>query len=193
MSERSKSSALWLGLVLVVSLAVNAFFLGHVVGGRATSEQWGPRIGSRLGLEHPGDPRGGMPPELDPRRLGRMLPESAREGARDILEARGPRIRNLFEQAAIARIAAYDLIKAEPFDRAALEDALARSRAADEAASAAVHDVVAEIISGLSPEERASLGDDLANRFPDMRGLDDPRRRFDRMRDHRPPPRERRP
>ena len=194
--SRPRVPAMWLGVALLLSLAVNTFFVGLVMGSRATSERWVDRIGSRLGLAHHVDPRGlhGMPPALDPRHIGRVLPESAHERAREIFEARAPEIHGLFEEAAIARVTAYDAMRAEPFDREALEAAFTASRVADQAAAAAVHDLTAEIVSRLTPEERAAIETEIGHRFPEMHHWRDRRDHFERMRERRErrPPWERR-
>lgn len=166
--SRPRSGAMWLGVALVLSLAVNTFFVGIMVGSRATSERWADGIRDRLGIEHSMDRRGmrGMPAELDPRRIGRMLPESARDGARQILEASEQEIRNTFERARQARLEAFDAMRAEPFVRAELEVALAASRASDQLAAELVHRVTTDIIAGLTAEERATLEQDMMRRHP---------------------------
>lgn len=191
---RSGNPAIWLGVALVLSLVVNTFFIGLMVGGRLTSERWASglhdRFGAEAGIE--GFGRFGMPPDLDPRAMTRMLPESARDEARAMLEARGPEIRNLFMASMEARGAALDAMRAEPFDRDALSTALATSRDADEAARAAVHALTVDIIADMSPEEREQIGMDLHERFPGRHERHERRdrfeRHFDRDDDRRPPP-----
>ena len=169
----------WLGLGLVLSLALNMFFIGTAVGGRAASEGWAARRGGHFGAEMPMPPprhhRGG--PNLDPRAFARMLPESARDDARTAFEARAPEIRELFGAAMEARAAMLDAMRTEPFDSVALVEAMAASRAADEAAEAAIHNMVAEIVAGLSAEERALIGQDLRERFPEFHERRERRRR----------------
>jgi len=185
MSEqpRSGNPAIWLGVALVLSLVVNTFFIGLMVGGKLTPERWASgwrdRIGAEAGMD--GFGRHGMPPDLDPRAMTRMLPESARDEARALLEERGPEIRDLFMASMEARGAALEAMRAEPFDRDGLAAALATSRDADEAARAAVHALTVDIIADMSPEERERIGMDLHERFPGRHERHDRReRRYDR-------------
>jgi len=181
------STALWLGIGLVLSLAINTFFIGLAVGGKLTSDRWTDGMRDRLGLEAGprGGPHQGMPPDLDPRALTRMLPESAREEIRGLLAERGPEIRDLFENSMRTRAMAFDAMRAEPFDQAALVEAFAASRQADSTANQAIHDLTVEIVAGLTNEERAQIGTDLGQRFPDMHERRD---RRERRRDQRRPP-----
>lgn len=196
MSDQPRSGIppIWIGIALVASLVVNTFFIGLMVGGKLTSERWvdgvRDRFGAEAGME--GFGRHGMPPDLDPRALARMLPESARDEARAMTEARGPEIRDLFMASMEARGAALDAMRAEPFDRDALATALATSREADEAARAAVHELTVDIIAGMSSEEREQIGMELYERFPGRHDRHDWRERhherhFDRD-GRRPPP-----
>lgn len=180
---RSGNPAIWLGVALVLSLVVNTFFIGLMVGGKLTSERWvsglSGRDGMAMGID--GFGRFGMPPDLDPRAMTRMLPESAQDEARALLVERGPEIRELFITAMEARLAALDAMRAEPFDRDALAAALVASREADEAARAAVHRLTVDIVADMSPEEREQIGMELHERFPGRHERHDWReRRHDR-------------
>jgi len=168
MSDQSPiSKAPWLAAALVLSLAVNTFFVGLVVGGKATSDRWAERLGVEMPFGGPGGHH--RPPvDLDPRSFTRMLPESAREDARVVLEARREEVRELFRSAGEARASTFEAMRAEPFDPEALTEALSASRAADEAASAALHSMMVEIVSQMNAEDRAQIGADLHERFPDM-------------------------
>jgi len=178
-------TALWLGIGLVLSLALNTFFIGLATGGKLASDRWANGLRDRLGIEAGmrGGPHQGMPPELDPRALARMMPDSAREDVRGLLAERGPEIRDLFENSMRTRALAFDAMRAEPFDQAALVEAFGASRQADMAAEQAIHELIVEIVTGLSSEERAQIGTDLGQRFPDMH-----ERRRERRRDQRRPP-----
>jgi len=189
MSERSQLPKLpggitpWLGAGLVLSLAINAFFVGIVVGGKGAADRWDIRLADQLGMEARHGPPGriGGAPDLDPRSFARMLPDSAREDARAIIEVRGPEIREHFRAAMEARLATFEAMRADPFDRDALVQSLAASREADAVAETAVHSLVVEIVAGLSPEERAQIGEDLGDRFPEYH---ERHQRRDRLRRH---------
>lgn len=185
MTDRTppRGIGLWLGAGLVISLAVNMFFLGLIMGGRLSSDRWADRLGERAGWLGEGPHRGG--PDLDPRSLTRMLPESAQGEAQALFEANRVELRTLFGESLAARAAAYDAMRADSFEREALEEALAASIAADAAARSAVHDLTVELIADLTPEERARIGEDIEERFPRMH---DRHRRGDRLHDRRRPP-----
>lgn len=61
------------------------------------------------------------------------------------------------EASRAARQEAMRVAGAEPYDVAAMRQALARMREADSAGNAAVHDALAEAMAGLSAEEREAL------------------------------------
>jgi len=176
------TTTLWLGVALVVSLVVNTFFIGLAVGGRLTADHWGGGERQVTGAYD----RHGIPPDLDPRAILRVLPESAQDDAKALLDARSDEIRSLFVTSMQARSAAFDAMRADPFDREALEQALAASRQADETARAAVHELMVDMIAGMTPGERAQVIEDMGERAPH---LHDWRERHDRWRDRdRPPP-----
>ena len=80
----------------------------------------------------------------------------------------GPKSEIYSELAMEARLATFETMRAEPFDRAGLVEVLAASRDADAVAETAVHSLVVEIVAGLSPEEREQISEDLRDRFPEF-------------------------
>jgi len=174
MSEQNQigtdGRSVWIGVALILSLAINTFFIGTYVGGRAferTQESgWEEGAGLRGG---PGRGPGHLPvpSELDPRQFVRLLPDDARDEARQILDDRGPEIRELLDASGAARYAAYDLLQQPEFDRPAIADAFAVSRAADQELIEEIHAMVVEIMAGLTPEQRAAVEEQMDDHLID--------------------------
>ncbi len=180
---------LWLGVALVLSLAVNTFFVGIGVGRRAHTEGWTHNMHERMTEEHLSGsevPFGHFPTSfhLDPRHLGRALPEGeARDRAVAIMEVHQDRIRELLDEAGAARFEAIETLRADEFDEDALAEAFAVSRAADDAVAAAVHALVVEMTSSMSPAERAVMEERMGQRMRDHQRR---REHFERRRDGAP-------
>ena len=197
-----RGRTLWIGVALVLSLAVNTFFLGTYVGGRAHNEGWVGGNPSHMGPNGPRGPEGPessfpFPREFDPRFLARILPDEAQDEAMGVLQSREPEIRALLDAAGAARHEAFAHMHGEEFDRDAMTEALAKSRAADLELSEAVHATVLEVLAGLNQEQRAALQDRMDERYQDRRerrerfrgrreGRDDRREERHRDRDQRP-------
>lgn len=135
--------------VLATSLVLNVFLLGAIVGG---AYQWftahgatAPALAQQRALRFAAQPLSAERQAAfieglkSARREGRQYAREAREGRRDVLS----------------------LLAAPQFDRAALDDALARTRAADSNLRARVEGSVADFASTLSPEERVQFADSL--------------------------------
>lgn len=173
MSEQTSNSgggtSVWLIFGLVVSLALNTFFIGAMVGGRASSERWAEWIGRQGGPEPSRDwGQGRHGGSFDPRDLVRVMPDSARDDAIAILEDQGPAIREMLQASGEARFAALEAMRATPFDVEALDTAFAQSRAADEELLGAIHGTMRDMVAGLTPEERAYMVEQLDERVPDF-------------------------
>ncbi|CAB3789350.1 hypothetical protein LMG28614_02860 [Paraburkholderia ultramafica] len=136
--------------VLVASLVLNVFLIGAIVGG---AYQWfaarsanAPLLAQqRTALRFAAQT---LPAERqeafidglkNARREGRQFARDGREGRREVLR----------------------LLAAPQFDRAALDAALARTRAADSSLRAQVEGSVADFAATLSPEERIRFADSL--------------------------------
>ncbi|WP_454827762.1 periplasmic heavy metal sensor [Paraburkholderia xenovorans] len=138
-----------LKIVLVVSLVLNVFLVGAIVGG---AYQWfaahgaaAPVLAQQRALRFAAQtlPAGRQKAFLDSlknaRREGRQYAREGREGRREVLR----------------------LLAAPQFDRAALDAALARTREADSHLRAQVEGGVADFAATLSPEERVQFADSL--------------------------------
>jgi uncharacterized membrane protein len=142
MSDRS------LKFVLVASLVFNAFLLGGIAGG---AYQWfaahdharhaPPRTALRFAADElsPQRQREFVEALRAARMTARADARAGREGRRDVLS----------------------LLAAPQLDRAALDAALARTRAADSALRAQVESGVADFAATLTPEERLRFADGL--------------------------------
>ncbi|KAA1008251.1 periplasmic heavy metal sensor [Paraburkholderia panacisoli] len=136
-------------VVLMASLVLNVFLLGAIVGG---AYQWFAAHGAiapvlaqqrtlrfaaqTLSVERQQAFIDGL---KNARRDGRQFAREGREGRRDVLR----------------------LLAAPQFDRAALDAALARTRAADSSLRAQVEGSVADFAATLSPEERVRFAESL--------------------------------
>jgi len=144
--------------LLVGSLVLNVFLLGGIAGGayrlvaargasveaQAQQLQQQQQHALRFAAENLSAERqeefiDGL---KDARRDGRQFARDGREGRREVLR----------------------LLAAPQLDRVALDDALARTRAADSALRAKVESSVADFAASLTPEERAKFAESLKQR-----------------------------
>jgi uncharacterized membrane protein len=88
------------------------------------------------------------------RRFVEALPPEARARAREDARASRGELRGLLREAMIARRAAAEAVRAEPFDAQAVAEALERSREARAALERATEARILEIADELEPEER---------------------------------------
>jgi Spy/CpxP family protein refolding chaperone len=151
-----------LRITLIVSLALNFIFLGAGLTMLGYSVL-GPRPHTVFFARHHGPdfmmPIGefGRTPHL----IMGALDEDTRKKMREVLEANRAAIRASFEASRAARREAHEALTAEPFSREALEAALGKVRDADMQSLAQGHKVAVEMVSVLSPEQRAKVGEAL--------------------------------
>lgn len=138
-------------IVLVVSLVLNVFLLGAIAGGayqwfaahRATAPA--QVLAQQRALRFAAQPLSAQKQQAfvdglkDARRDGRPFAREGREGRREVLR----------------------LLAAPQLDRAALDAALARTRAADSNLRAKVEGSIADFAATLSPEERVEFAESL--------------------------------
>lgn len=136
--------------LLVASLVLNVFLIGGVAAG-LVAQHGVPFFGG-----HDRPRLMGLP---SPHRIRAALPESAQPAIDAVFATRRqemrPRIRALVE----ARQGVAAAIRAEPFDRAALEGALATLREREAAVAAGAQSAIAELASGLDADSRARLAE----------------------------------
>lgn len=127
-----------LGALLLLSLAVNLFIGGVILGRGVGGVGEG---GFRVGIE----------------RIMRALPDSDREAMQAVLDRRRDELQQRFIDFRAARRAAGELLRADAFDAAAFAAAEQDAREKSFALQNAVRDLVMEAVPRLSPEGRAAL------------------------------------
>ncbi len=161
-----------LAIVLVISLAVNALLIGLFAG-------------NLLGRpDHPGDrgPRGGNSDFMMARSIEDVVPEADRDQIRQAFRQAFRDSRDIWTEKRAARTALSEALAAEPFDAAAVDQAFADMRAADQALTARFQSVLSQELADLSVEQRATLVERL-NEINRRR-----MERVDRHKDRRGPP-----
>ena len=135
-----------LSIALFVSLALNVFVAGWAVG-----HGFGPRGG-------PGGPdEAGL--RIGIERVLRVLPAEDRQVVRGLFEERRPLIRQQFEALREARKKVADVLRAEPFDQAAFEQAYGEMRQRSAGVQDAIHAVIVAAVPKLSPAGRLELAE----------------------------------
>lgn len=150
----------WLIGALAVSIALNAFVIGAVVG-----ERWRGIHHHRFGHHHWHGFAWSHAPGHSIRHLGAMLDADARAKLRRAARPYRARMKLLLADAAEARLDALDAMSAPQFDPAVLEAAFARSRKAEAAATALMQKIIAEAAAQFTPEERATVHEALKQRM----------------------------
>ena len=157
-----------LSLALLVSVGINLVVAGFVVG------------------------RGLAPPE---RRMGRLvehiaakLPDADQPILRQAFRAEEAAMRARSAELREARRAVRAVLRAEPFDPAALEAALERQRREMDAMMGSIHATVRDIAPRLSPEGRKRLAEIGPPDHRDRRAEERQRRREAEDPDDGPPP-----
>lgn len=145
-------------ITLIVSLALNFFFLGigasmfgHHLFGRSHHDGFfiaghGPQMMGPRGIAGPG-----------PHMIMGVLDADSRKKVGDILDANRDAMRASFDAMRSARQETYKALTADPFSVEALEAAFAKSRDADMKALEEGHKTAVQIVSSLTPEERAKV------------------------------------
>jgi uncharacterized membrane protein len=137
-------------ILLVVSLALNLFLIGTVVGGLV--------VGQRLRAIRPPPERGG--PALWAAARG-LSPEH-RDAYREVLRGEGGEVRAKLRAAREARMQAWKTLGQEPFDADAVRQRLAAARTQDAAARQELEERLVAFAAGLPDDERARLAQGLS-------------------------------
>jgi uncharacterized membrane protein len=143
---------------LWISLAINIFLAAA--------------IASHLLVNRPDRPRG-LGPRID--RIAASLPAADGDRLRAAFEARSAEIAEARSAFREAQDRIRDALAREPFDAAAVREAMAGARGAREAFDAALHETVFEAAAAMSAEGRASLA-----QWQSRRGRRDAAKREDR-------------
>lgn len=151
--SRFRSATSWLIAALAVSLALNAFVIGAVVG-----ERWHDGRHHGHWSRHHGDVfRSHHVPGSSIRQLSAMLDAGAREKLRKAARPHRARMKLLLAEAAGARLDALDALRAREFDAEALTGAFARAGEAERAAAELTHAIIAEAAGQFTPDEREAV------------------------------------
>lgn len=137
--------------MLVGSVVLNVFMLGAIGGG---AYQW---FATHRGLHG-----GGMPAQHTALRFAAdALPEARQREFAAALKAARKDGRDFAREGRDGRITVLDLLAAPQLDRAAIDAALDRTRAADSALRGQVERSVVDFAATLTPAERATFVDGL--------------------------------
>ena len=137
-------------IVLFVSLAVNLFLVGGVVGGLV--------VGQRLRPDRPPMTRMNQPVWAAAQALS---PEQA-QAYRTMLRSQGPEARTVMRQSREERAQAWRTLSAEPFDPALTKQRLAQVRTREAEARGQIDGRIVDFAAGLTTAERQKFAKALA-------------------------------
>jgi len=144
-----------LAVILFISLAVNVFLIGAVVGGLV--------VGQRVHHQRPAMmARGGQPLWA----AANELPPEQRRAYRRLLRGEAGEVRAGMLAVQAARAEAWRGLAAEPFDAAAAKRKLDMARVQETQVRAGVESRIIDFAAGLPPAERARLAAGLAESRP---------------------------
>lgn len=132
-----------LAIILFISLAVNVFLIGAVVGGLV--------VGQRVHHQRPAMARGGQPLWA----AANQLPPEQRRAYRRLLRGEAGEVRAGMSEVRAARVEAWRGLAAG--DPAAVKQELNAVRAREMAIRSGVEERIVDFAAGLSPVERARL------------------------------------
>jgi len=136
----------WLRIALIISVALNLFFVG-IVGVWAVKSLLRDREGPPIGATSMAE------------RMASRLPQADRPILLQAFQKRHDDIRRLFDEARTAQRDSRRALRANPFDPEAFAAASDRSLAARDAAQAAFSEAVREAATNMSAEGRAKLAE----------------------------------
>jgi uncharacterized membrane protein len=148
-------------IALIVSLAVNLFVIGAVVGAFAL----GSRVHAFRGGGRPVTPLWAAAADLSPDR---------QTAYRQALRGEAGEVAGKLRAARQARRDAWLSLRSQPFDAVAAATALDRARALEMQARGDVEHRIIDFAAGLTPPERAQLAERLARAGPPGRRGDGP-------------------
>jgi uncharacterized membrane protein len=150
-------SEIWsrrLRLLLVISLALNLFFIGAIAVSAISGHG---RMGGLLGFGPSHGPRlTGMP---SPRQLRGVLDERGEEILESMLETRRDTFHVNLQPMFEARLAVSQAIAGEPFDPAKVEAAMSTLRDAEAVLHSSAQNLILELAAQLDPAQRAKVAE----------------------------------
>ncbi|MBL8704977.1 MAG: periplasmic heavy metal sensor [Rhodospirillales bacterium] len=177
----------WRGPALFASVCLNLFLIGLMIGGVVPPRHrphWlgGPPPHARMAEMPPGAPGQAMRPgapggpgregggpggggaQLAFRQAVQALPDADRRAFEEAMEAVRGDIQSAQRELRQARLRVNDAIRAEPFNKGAVLDALADVRRRLEAIQQRQHAGTAEALAKLSPDSRRQFAENLSAR-----------------------------
>lgn len=139
----------WLAVILLLSLGLNVFLGGIFVGRWLSAPDDQPRLAKA---------EKGVPAGKFLKRLTANLEPEDRETVMSTVKARAPELKAAQRDVRKARRAVMRQIRATPFDRAALEEALATMRDRQSAIQAILQGAVADALVKLPDSARQRFG-----------------------------------
>lgn len=139
----------------IVSLCLNFFLIGVIVTGLVVARN--RMINSAM----TGGGGGGLAPEV----VLQMLPRSGAVKMCDALASRIETFRRLGQAGVDARRDVFRAFRAEPFDQAGFQAALARQTEAQVAMLKEREATIADVVERLTPEERKAFSREIIRRF----------------------------
>jgi Spy/CpxP family protein refolding chaperone len=140
-----------LRILLVASLAVNLFFIAIVAAWAIAGPGY---LRGMMGFGQPHSRLLGMP---SPKQLRVVLDDQGDQILENMLESRRDAFHAKLEGLFEARTALAQAVAAEPFDQAKIEAALAVLREREAVLHAGAQDMILELTSQLSPDQRAKV------------------------------------
>jgi len=154
-AQKGARTSRTLQIALLVSLAVNMFLLG--AGAVTLVRSFGHHEERQQRFIFAGRAREFPPPSL----ILRVLPDDERARLDKIVGPKRQVMREAIVVAKRQRAAAFQAFGAQNYSAADMDARLKAMRAADVTAVNAVHDVLAELIDGLTPEDRAAIMEEI--------------------------------
>jgi uncharacterized membrane protein len=121
-------------------------------------------LGLALGLHLWRTPPGWEPGIPGPRALRQAVPEASQPLLRSVFDQHRPALRGAMRERRQARREVRQLLAADDFQRDSAESALAVLRERDQAASAAAHAVLLDLLVQMAPAERQQLVEGMLQR-----------------------------
>jgi Spy/CpxP family protein refolding chaperone len=145
-------------VALLISLALNVALLAVLW----MHAPWNDDRSERRG----GHRSGPIQQLFDVRALKRSLPPERQQVINQAIEGRRDTLRAGLAELFDARREVRTAIQAQPYDRASLESAFSRLRAAEDATAAQAQAMLGDVLDAITPDERAELAKLIARRAP---------------------------
>ena len=147
-----RSAVRWLGIGLILSLAINAFIVGLIATKAVKQREVVRRAGAPALVDALGDSR----------RLLRALPKERRKELRGIVRSYRPKLKPHRDALDAARDKFEAVLRAEPTDQAALTLALDAIQNARFAMRDTGRAMLTDVLAAMTPDERRQVADRLA-------------------------------